>query len=150
LIKRIADPTCGEEERNFLIKALQTKSEEQAAFIEKGNKVLQNIIDTIGSDKGSKHIVEQYNQLLQLYKDFLSTLTLEQYVPLINILGLTIILFSFISIATVIFTDYLIKYFTIESKYPKIAKFVQLRRKFQWFFLKLNFNSILLVIAFLF
>jgi hypothetical protein len=118
--------------RNFLIKVLKYKTEEQAAFIEKGNKVLQSIIDSIGSNgNGTQHIVEQYNNFVQFFNDFLSTLTFEQHIPLINMLRLIIIFFSFISILTVIFTDYLIKYFNIESKYPKIAKFVQLRRKFQ-------------------
>ena len=130
-LKIIADPACGEVEINFLIKALKSKSEEQAAFIEKGNEILKQIIDSIGSNKGGQHIVDQLDYFIQMYKDFLSTLTLEQLVPLTNLLGLTIITFSLVSITTVLFSDYLIKYFNIENKFPRIAKFVQLRRKFQ-------------------
>jgi hypothetical protein len=79
LIKRLADPACTDAERNFLIKAIQSKSEEQAACVEKGNEILKKIIDSIGSDGGfpTQHIVDQYNYFIQLYKEFLSTLTLE-------------------------------------------------------------------------
>jgi len=89
------------------------------------------MIGSSGSNRCGQHIVDQLEYFIQMYIDILSTLTLEQLVPLTNLLGLTIITFSLVSITTVLFSDYLIKYFNIENKFPRIAKFVQIRRKFQ-------------------
>ena len=41
---------------------------------------------------------------------------------------------------------YLIKKFDLENKYPKIAKFIQLRRKLQNFYLKICFVWLLICI----
>jgi hypothetical protein len=131
LAKRLKDPNITDKEREFVVNTIQYNSENQIDSIEKGNKVLQKILDTLNSNNSENHFFSQFNDIIESYKDFLSTITLEQHVPLINFLGLIIILFSLISIGGVIFSDYLIKHFNIENKYPKIAKFIQIRRKFQ-------------------
>ena len=43
------------------------------------------------------------------------------------------------NIILVLYGDYLIKRFDLENKYPKLAKFIQLRRKLQNFYLKVCF-----------
>lgn len=49
-----------------------------------------------------------------------------------------VILASAISIVFVFFGEYLIQRYNLEVKYPKLAKFIQLRRKFQKYYLILN------------
>ena len=90
---------------------------------------LKDLVTAVG--KSGNSVIDQFNILIDKYKEFLSTLSVEQYGPLINILGLICITACLISLGTILYGDYLIKYFNIEAKYPKIAKFIQLRRKFQ-------------------
>ena len=49
-----------------------------------------------------------------------------------------VIMGSTISIALTIYGEYLIQKFDLESKYPKLAKFIAIRRKFQKYYLILN------------
>jgi hypothetical protein len=47
---------------------------------------------------------------------------------------------------TVYYADKLIIYFNLEVKYPKLAKWIQLRRKFQDYYLALNFIIIIIIL----
>jgi hypothetical protein len=53
------------------------------------------------------------------------------------------ILFSLISI---IYGDKLIIFFDLENRFPKIAKFIQIRRKFQQYYLLMNIGLIIIVL----
>jgi hypothetical protein len=44
----------------------------------------------------------------------------------------------------------LVKYFNLTNKYPRIENFIQMRRKFQWYYFKLNFILIFLMVIVLF
>ena len=50
------------------------------------------------------------------------------------------------NIILVLYGDYLIKRFDLENKFPKLAKFIQLRRKLQTYYLKLCFTWIFICI----
>lgn len=63
------------------------------------------------------------------YAEFLATLSLEELAILSNLLGLFIIFMSLISITTIMFGEYLIKYFKLESKLPQFSKYILLRSK---------------------
>ena len=56
-----------------------------------------------------------------------------------------VIIASAISIIFIFFGEYLIQRFDLENKYPKLAKFIQLRRKFQRYYLILNIFYIILI-----
>ena len=43
-------------------------------------------------------------------------------------------------------SDFLIKYFELETKFPKLSIFLQLRRKFQTYYLILNFLLIFITL----
>lgn len=83
------------------------------------------------------------------YQDFVSNLTDEQYLALIHVLiliGISIIIYNII---ITYYSDRIIKYFKIEAKYPKLARFIELRRKFQFYYLTLNLiilSSITLIV----
>jgi hypothetical protein len=54
-----------------------------------------------------------------------------------------IILSSVISIIYIFYGDYLLKKFKIEQKYPKLAKVIELRRKFQSYYLLISIGWII-------
>ena len=112
---------------------------------------LQEIIDSIFGSSSNNFIdtsglLNSWNSILENYKNFLSTLEVEMYCPLLNSLGLITISFCLVSIFAIIYGDLLIKYLNLEVKYPRIAKFIQLRRKFQFYYLNLNFLLILVTL----
>jgi hypothetical protein len=72
------------------------------------------------------------------------------YCPLLNTLGLITISFCLASIAAIIYGDLLIKHLNLEVKYPRIAKFIQLRRRFQFYYLNIDFLLILVTLISLF
>ena len=80
------------------------------------------------------------------FTDFLKTLNGEELLALGSLLFNSIILSNTINIILIIFGDYLIKRFDLENKYPKLAKFIQLRRKLQNYYLKISFAGIFLAL----
>ena len=57
------------------------------------------------------------------------------------------ILFGLISIISIIYGDKLIIFFDLENRFPKIAKFIQIRRKLQQYYLLLNIVLIIIVLV---
>lgn len=79
----------------------------------KANTTLQEIIFSIGKN----NFIDQSNVLIEKYKDFLSSLTVEQLCPLLNTLGLIVISSCLIvisscliSIVAIIYSDFFIKF----------------------------------------
>jgi hypothetical protein len=147
------DPSIDEKEFNFIKGVLKSHSDQASDALEKSNATLQDILEKIaGSSSGSSsnNFVDSFNSLLESYKSFLSTLEVEMYCPLLNTLGLITISFCLASIVAIIYGDLLIKYLNLEVKYPRIAKFIQLRRKFQFYYLNFNFLFILVTLITLF
>ena len=62
-----------------------------------------------------------------------------------HIIFLLVIMISAFNILSLYLGDKLIVYLNLEEKYPKIAKFIQLRRKFQNYYLLLNTSMILII-----
>lgn len=155
LINKLNDPNISQTERDQISSTLDSSIDQQADYLEQANSSYKKIMDILYSNSNSESnfisqsnfdfhdLFNQFNILIENYKGFLSTLELEQILSLMNLLGLIVILFCSISIVVVIYSDYLIKYlnnyFNIENKYPWIWKFIQLRQKFQWYFLRLDF-----------
>ena len=73
------------------------------------------------------------------FDEILSSLSREELLALGSLLFNSLIFSYTITIITIIYGDYLIKRFDLENKYPKLAKFIQLRRKLQNFYLKVCF-----------
>ena len=76
------------------------------------------------------------------FQDFIANanLTTIELLALGNILLNQLVLSYTISIIFILYGDYLINRFDLENKYPKIAKFIQLRRKLQGYYLKISFT----------
>ena len=129
LTERLNEPNLTPSEHEFITKLCKQHTDIQSNAIEEANKTLHDILDIISSDK--INFLDQFNVLLEKYKVFVSTLNLEQLIALINLSALIFIFSCLVSVAAIFYGDYLIKYFNLELKFPKVAKYIQLRRKFQ-------------------
>lgn len=93
----------------------------------KMDKEIEEFYDSITNDK-SKFLPIDISKLLDnfdpIQKFAFAILCFSQ-----------VVLSSLISIIFIFYGDYLIRRFDLENKYPKLAKFIQLRRKFQNYYL---------------
>ena len=129
LIKKLDDQNIDEQEREFITGLIKNNTEEKIDTLEKANKILEEINDLLTLD--GNNFVNQFNFLLSKFKEFLSTLDVEQLAAVVNIIGYIIIISSLIGIAAVLYGEFLIQYFKIEEKFPKLSAFIKIRRKFQ-------------------
>ena len=73
------------------------------------------------------------------FKGFMEGLSDEEKLALCGLLFNNLILSYTISIIVILYGDYLIRRFDLVNKYPKIAKFIQMRQKLQQYYLKISF-----------
>ena len=80
------------------------------------------------------------------FDKFVENLTVEEKLALCGLVFNHLILTNTITIILILYGDYLLKRFDLVNKYPKIAKFIQLRKKFQGYYLKISFLWIFLCV----
>ncbi len=85
--------------------------------------------------KNNNNFTNSFTYLINDLNNFTQGITVEQNLALITILGSIFILLSIFSIISIFYGDYLIIKLNIENKFPRLAKFIQLRRKFRQFYL---------------
>jgi hypothetical protein len=115
------------------------------------NDFKEMIEKLIGSGSGSNsdlNFIDNINNFWINYNNFLITLSTQQKGALAHLLVSIFILWCLISIIIIIYGDYLIKYFKLEEKYTRLARFIQLRRKFEHFNLLLNISLIILILLY--
>lgn len=76
----------------------------------------------------------------------LSNLSTEQLGALSHLLAAIFILFCVFSIIIVIYGEFLLNYFKLEEKYPKLGRIIKLRRIFQQYYLFINFIFIIITL----
>ena len=77
--------------------------------------------------------------------DFFESINIFKRIALSLLLLKGVILSSIFSLIFILYGDYILKKYNIESRYPKIAKIIQLRRKFlTYYFL---FDGVLIILA---
>lgn len=121
----------------------QTKLAEKESLSKEINQIKESIdnstnqIEKICNDILTKSsiISFDYNNL----QNFLDTLSKEELLAFSGLLFNGLALNYAVNIMIVIYSDYLIKRFDLENKYPKLAKFIEVRRKLQNFYLKICF-----------
>jgi len=99
-----------------------------------------NKINTLLNNSGNK------SQYLDSLQSFFDGLNYEQNLAVVHISGSMFILFSLFNIISIFYGDKLILFFNLENKFPKIAKFIQIRRKFQQYYLLINIGLIVIVL----
>jgi hypothetical protein len=129
--------------------ALVNKNIEELEAINASNKTIieniKSIIDSksgTASGTGSNSLIG--NNFIDSINQFLFTLNFEQTLAILHLSGALFILISLYIILLIFFGDSLIKYFNLETKYPRLAKYIQLRRKFQNYYI--IFNTIIIIL----
>lgn len=87
---------------------------------------LKNYIDTINKEDSFDWVWD----LIESYRDFLDTLSLDQLVALFNLSGYYMIFSASISICFILAGDRIIQRLNLEVKYPRLSIFIKARSKF--------------------
>ena len=93
-------------------------------------KELQSLRNTfnLGNVKSFSDLSELYYNFIDKYKVFLSTLSSQQKVNVINIIGLLILMSSLTGIVTLLIGDQIINYLKLEIRFPKFAKYIKYKQ----------------------
>ena len=100
------------------------------------------IIDSIKKSGGNDGNNFLDSNILETLNDYISSLTPLETLSFMHICGSIVILFSLFSILTIFYGEFFIQKFSLETKYPKLAKFIQLRIKFQQYYFIVNVSMI--------
>jgi hypothetical protein len=123
----------------------QYKTEFEKAF-SKADKKVSEILDLL--DKTKNKFMEDNNifNVINDFKEYLASLSLMEICLILNISSCVFILTCIISILFAISGNYLIDKFSLEQKLPKLSKVIQLRVKFQRYYVFINSVFIILAI----
>jgi hypothetical protein len=115
------------------------------------NKILNEIIDIIKNNSNNKFSGDDnfIKEFMTKFNDYILTLSIDQLCVLCNILLGNLILVCLFNIITIYYGDVLIKYLALETKYPKLAKIINLRRKALNVYMFLNLLAIFFLIIIL-
>lgn len=106
------------------------------------NNLTREVIKLVEQGKFKKFI--DSDKIIEFFNN-INNLSFEQTVYLTHLSGSLSILLCVISILGITYSNYLIDYFKLETKYPGIAKFIQLRKKFQQYYIMIDVSIILFV-----
>jgi hypothetical protein len=122
--------------------------------LNKGNEGICKILDCLNNiDKKSfiptnnlsdnlKDIVNYLHEV----NNYMGSLTFEQNVSLVNISGCIIIGISMFSIVIILLGNKAIDILKLDQHFPKLKKFIELRLKFQKYYLILDFSIITVIL----
>jgi hypothetical protein len=113
--------------QNKLETITNKKIEELEVINDRNNSVIENIKEILENNSNSSFF--NLSELFKSYKILFDKLSFEQTLAIMNISGSVFIFISLISIITIFYGDYLTKYFKLEKRFPKLARFIQLRRQ---------------------
>jgi hypothetical protein len=130
-------------------KFLWEKTEECFNKVKDQEGALQNLIDNLKSNKNNFRMDDIFEQFTENFKNYLSTLNVEQTFALLHILFFFSMILLVYNIAIIFYSDLIIKYFSLETKYPKFARFIEIRRKFQRYYMTWNLIILLLILIML-
>ena len=140
------DCTTAQETNSMSFTVLKQKAQEHFQGM---SKIVEDMSDSISKDT-KNFIGDDITGYISAFQDYLATLTLEQTFCLVHMLAVTSLFIFLINLAVVFYGESLIKYFELEIKFPKLAKFISLRRKFQQYYFAWNLILIVTILAGLF
>lgn len=110
---------------------------------------IARILEDINNSKNK--FTDDLSVYIDNFNEWMHSLNYEQNIALINLFGIFVIMTTLVSIITIFYGNLILDYFNLEQRYPKIAKIINLRRKFQQFYLMWNIIiiSIVSIIMFL-
>ncbi len=143
LSNRLKNENISQEERDFIEKTLDSLNTNQAESVEQVKGVLEELRDIFsGPSNNFFNPFDSFHESIEVFKNFLSTLQIEQIISVAHLCAILFLFSCLFSIVSVIFGDFLIKHLKLEDKYPKVAIYIQIRRKFQRYYLILDIGLI--------
>lgn len=134
------------EELEAMCDSVLKKNNEQLEYIkEQNNTIIESIKDIANSSSSNSNNYLSSYQFDNL-QQFINSLNMEQTLYFMHISGSIAILLSLYSIICIFFGNTLIDYFDLETRFPKLAKFIKLRRAFQKYYLVLNIGLISIIL----
>jgi hypothetical protein len=130
----------------YLENSEDTSIKEQIQEVIKTDEEIHNMYESV-NNKFDSFINKIYtllnnsnnnSQYLDSLQSFFDGLTFIQKLAVVHISGSIFILFSLINIISIFYGEKLIILFDLDNRFPKIAKFIQIRRKFQQYNLLMN------------
>lgn len=113
------------------------------------NSELNNMVEILEKYINSKNSNNFTGSILEIFisiNTYIQSLSIEQNLAFIHITGAIFLIFALFSLLTIFYGDYFLTKWNIENKYPKLAIFIKIRRKFQHFYFLSNFIISLLVL----
>jgi hypothetical protein len=128
-----------------MIEELGVKTNSQTELINKATNALDEYIkSTFSGGSSSKFFDDFWDKL----NNFISNATAEQLGAVGHISMSFVVLLCLSSLVTVFYGDTLILKFKLEERFPRLAKFIQLRRKFQQYYFFWNVFIIVFILFF--
>lgn len=115
-------------------KELEQLNNETNSNLEKQEELASNYAADLAKKIGSS----KFNNFDFNLREWINSLTELEMFAFIILCFNSIIWNALLSIVFIFYGDFLIKYFNLEVRYPKIAKFIEFRRKVQNFSVKFN------------
>ena len=115
-------------------------------FNDKLESLYDYIVKSSGNSGSSKSFTIDNLNIFDSVTNLYYNLNLVETLSLLHISGFIVITLSMLSILNIFYGDKIINYFSLEEKYPKLVKIIQLRRKFQQYYLLTEFSLIFVVI----
>lgn len=112
------------------------------------NKSTNNVMDEINKLMDKVNSKSGSNNLLNKITEFFTSYSTEQLGAISHILACITIFGCILDISIAYYGDYLIIYYKLEEKYPRLAKWIRLRRKFQHYYIGLNIIIIMFILLF--
>lgn len=133
-------------DNNNISKSFQSLTDESSKVNSFIDKVLELISTPTSSGSNNNNISLQI--FIDNYYQFFESLNIIQKGALTHTLFCIGLLFCIFDILVAYYSDKIIIYFNLEQKYPKLAKYIQLRRTFQNYYIKFNFILIIVLTLF--
>nr|YP_009710616.1 hypothetical protein [Amanita bisporigera]QFZ98565.1 hypothetical protein [Amanita bisporigera] len=131
---------------NSELEALNTQGENIVKIVEEINKLFNDKVDKFLGDNNLLDL------LLNLYNNWmimLSNLNLHQLIALAHLMSGIFLLYNLFNIIFILFGEFLIDYFKLEEKFPRLAIFIKLRKKLQRYYLILILFMMISILLFM-
>ena len=119
------------EETNPIL--IETSSETLKKTAKSASELIDKLLSSI-NDGNNYNIIDFFDN----YRIFLDSLTLIQISLFVHIFLSVLILYFLWNILVAYYSNKIITYFNLETKYPRLKKYFDLRIKFQDYYIKLN------------
>lgn len=110
------------------------------------SKIKDLLKDVVGNDDITNKFISNIGDYITMFQDYLSTLTIYQVYSLLHLNCALLLLLLVFNLASVFYGEYLIKYFKLTSRFPRLAALINLRSKFQLYYFGLNLFLILVIL----